>query len=298
MIYFTLQGDAYVPFGEYRIQNRKFIKGAHHVQGLGQAVGVDSNGDIPAALLKDYPDIFNLESFQFAEMYKQDAFDIGANQIGVSPYQQEIVIPKFRLVTLLHRIDTDVSNSVETVEFDASLFATPTAATTQLDLIIAGRWTVSEYVEAFVSRGLNRNGGAYSSLYPRGVSQSIVDSLSHAGSTEFTQVNGSAIPAGVRVCLSRQGVRNSLPLFDFVYLQGYGILNDKATTTQSMISGTLLRWRGGQVSESRQLPNVGTAIPQGSDISGANLPLLDQNLVVDGVTYTGANDINVTKTFR
>jgi len=319
MIYYRKLHDAYVNVGTIQLE-KYYRDGVTHVQGAEQIVGDQHN----EALLKKMPTNFHLEWAQF--MYpltdpatlnanKDGHWDQGAYGTGTPTLKREYLnIPTLTKVTLLYKYDTNVNNEArELVELSHKNFAPLTllnedGTTTEIEtvaeyatILTSQVWQNPQQYFDFLHRlgtlqGFNRNGNAL----PPFVNRSIVSELMvTSGTIEDDEGNVT----NVTVHLAPMYIQNALPMFDLAYFETDDIKwRDPVTGVEksgSAVSGQvgrLVRWYGGFTSENRAPINYdGAAIPTGSHPDGRSYPLVDQQLVVDGVTYIGADAYNLTR---
>ena len=316
MIYFKKLNEAYVQSGRITL-TKYFREGYVHVQGAENIIG-DVTDPAKLKLLPDYfangwaqfmypaPELSTLNSD------KSNLYDKGAYGVGIPAYDTEYLnIPRFKKVVLYYKHDTSATYEVrELVQFDPSAFNPYVDSTTgqtvnaiqfQAQIEAAHFESEQDYYAFLINagrtmEGYNRNGR----MLPPGFTKTAVSELgSYTG--EVTLEDGSR--QTVRVHVTPMFIQNDRGMFDMVYFENDALVDAHGVTTgkSSLFSGRLLRWYGGQVSQTRAAINysddslTGVSIGQSSNLDGQDSPAVEDQIVIDGVTYINSNNYNLTR---
>lgn len=313
MIFFKLVNEAYVNVGTYKIQ-RTYAEGYNTVQGLGSQGG--NEAPIRTLEAKPMPEYFNLDWAQFVyptplaaatdAVQAVGLYDKGAYGVGTKVFDKTTLdVPRFRKVTMLYKHDTSVTNeSRELVQFDPREYQPVTVAgvvltaAQYLALLLTQTFSEQEYYAFLAVQGFNR----YGTVYPAGVSKSVVSELSSLRGDLVSPVTGETLTAGVVIYVTPMNVQNSRPLFDAVYMENEELVEVLDATGALVINPSnvtqmasrLVRFRGGFVSDSRAPINYnGASLPTGSGYAGFEPVFPRQGIVINGVTYINSDEFNV-----
>jgi len=312
MIYFKPLGQVYIQHGAYQL-TKKYRDGHVHVQGMENVVG-----DVDPATLKTLPEYFVNGWAQM--MYPvpestmqnhEDVYDRGAYAVGIPVNEIDYIrIPKFKPVHLFYFHTTNVNNETrEVVQFDPAAFTEYEDENgnviTAADFVTKLSTTYWESEQDYYDwlnkigalRGFNRNAKAY----PPAVTKSAVSELaSYRGQVDL---DGNGTLETITIHVTPMYIQNERPIFDLVYLSNDPLKTDdgKNAETETLFPGRMLKWYGGFTSEWRHAINYtdhsdkGVSIAQGSNPDGTDRPIIEDQIVIDGVTYLNADTYNITR---
>lgn len=288
-IWFDYLGTAHVQTGTYQVAET-YLPGKHHLQGVTQITP-------PGATPQPYPESFSADwAWNRTPTDAVDkGYDPGAYGVGAPVHTRTIDIPLVKEVHLLYYYDMESTREernlvqVDVADGDPVDDLGDSGLGIVHDNLSRKVFTENQFYEAFAPQGYNQFGF----VLPRGMSRSKVHELhSFTGTFEDIDENSDVYT----VYFEPVFINNDLPLFSFIYMQKD--VTDLRGNVPN-ISSHILRWQGGIPSSTiAPINREGSAIVSDGYLYnvGAQVvttPNENTTVVIDGVTYGGADQYNI-----